>query len=69
MFNKIEDKIVRMIIMVLGVIVLLGIGFYLIRFLPPLIKMLGVIANVASIWLFIKYLRKEFSNKKEEDVD
>ena len=62
--KMIEDKVFKTIIILLVCVLVLGLGFAMIKFLPPALKLLGGIANIVSVWLFIKYLRKEFFNKK-----
>lgn len=65
-FNKVEDKLTRFILMVLFVIMVFTVGFMAVRFATPIFKIIGVMGNVVTIWVFIKYLRKEFSKTKKE---
>ena len=64
-FNKIEDKLTRLILTVLCAIILLGIGFAMVRFLPPLLKLIGGVVDVITLWGVIKYLRFEFKKKEK----
>jgi hypothetical protein len=41
------------------------VEFMVIRFTPPIFKIMGVMGIVMTIWIFIKYLRKEFSKTKK----
>jgi hypothetical protein len=66
MFNKIEDKLTRFVLFVIALIMLLGVGFMVVRYMPPLFKLVGVMADIVGIWFFIKYIRFEFKKKKKD---
>jgi cytochrome b subunit of formate dehydrogenase len=63
MFNRIEDKILKFIVVTILCLMVTGFGFYVIRFTPPLFKMFGVVINIVVIWIYVKYLRSQFSKK------
>jgi hypothetical protein len=66
MFNKIEDKLTRFVLSVITLIMLLGVGFMAVRYMPPLFKLVGVMADIVGIWFFIKYIRFELKKKKKD---
>lgn len=60
-----ENKIMKFTMITVLCIALLILGTMMIRFMPVILKGLGFIVNVGSIWMFIKYLRSGKDDKNE----
>ena len=60
-----ENKLFRIIIATIICIAISVWGMSAIRFTPPLIKVFGLIGSVCSIWLYVKYIKMEYLNKKK----
>ena len=64
-----ENKIMKFTIITVLCIALLILGTMMIRFMPVILKGLGFIVNVGSIWMFIKYLRSSKDSKPKENAE